>query len=390
MEGFRPATVAELADIVTHAAETGGTLDLQGGGSKAAIGAPRTGATIVDMRSFAGIVDYDPAELVLTAGAGTPLCDIQDLVRGEGQMLAFEPFDYGPIFGQDEGASTIGGIVCAGIAGSSRLTRGAARDHLLGFAAVSGRGEPFVAGAKVVKNVTGYDLPKLATGSWGRLFAITEVTLKVLPSPRESLTRVISGLSPAAAYAVMARTLGSQAELSAAAYMPAGSAASVTLLRLEGFGPSVAARSTMLDRLFGTDAVLETLDVDTADTLWRGFRTLSPLEGTKPLWRIGIPARAFPAVAEALAASGSSWLADWGGGLIWASCADEPGAVRRMAAGAGGHAMLVRADPDFRSLTPAFHPRSAGVAALEARVRRAFDPAGVFETGRFMERVVAD
>jgi len=157
--------------IAAHA-DTGAKLALCGGGSKEQLGAPRE-AERVDMTGFAGVVDYDPAELVLTVRPGTPLAEIEALVASENQMLAFDPFDHGPIYGMPAGRATIGGVVAAGVGGSQRLSGGAPRDHLLGFRAVSGRGEVFVAGAKVVKNVTGYDLPKLAAGSWGRLFAMT-------------------------------------------------------------------------------------------------------------------------------------------------------------------------------------------------------------------------
>ena len=228
-EPLRPADIGELCAIVAG----GRPLRLRGGGSKDAIGR-ETDAAVVDMRGFAGVVDYDPPELVLTVRAGTPLAEVQALVAGEGQMLAFDPFDHAAILGGAPRA-TIGGVIAAGVSGPARLSRGAARDHLLGFTAVSGRGEKFVAGAKVVKNVTGYDLPKLITGSWGRLAAITELTLKVLPAPQTQRTLVARGLDPAAAVAAMARAMGSAAEVSAAAHLPAWQGGPVTALRLDGF-----------------------------------------------------------------------------------------------------------------------------------------------------------
>lgn len=389
MAVLAPATPAELAEAVSQAAGAGAKLEIRGGGSKAGIGAPCADCDILEMRGFAGVADYDPAELVLSVGAGTSLDEVQALVAGEGQMLAFEPFDYGPILGAPAGAGTIGGVVAAGVAGPRRLTRGGVRDHLLGFTAVSGRGEAFVAGAKVVKNVTGYDLPKLMCGSWGRLAALTEVTLKVLPAPRETVTRVARGLNPAEAYAVMARALGSQAEVSAAAHLPdeEGEATSRTLLRLEGFGPSVKARSAMLDSLF---ADLETPDAATAAALWRDVTTLAPLSGSAPLWRISIPAKRFSGLVEVLRPRGARWIADAAGGLLWVRGGGDPAMVRDLAGSAGGHAILVQADPSLRAAVPALHPQPKGIAALEARIRRAFDPLGVFETGRFGEPPRAD
>jgi glycolate oxidase FAD binding subunit len=242
----RPATTDDLCALIADAQATGTKLRLRGGSTKDAIGAPCE-AQVIDMRGFAGVVDYDPPELVLTVGAGTPLAQIEALVASEGQMLAFDPFDHGAMLGNDGGA-TIGGIIAAGVAGPARLSRGGARDHLLGFTAVSGRGEKFVAGAKVVKNVTGYDLPKLMAGSWGRLAALTELTLKVLPAPRTQQTLVMRGLDPAGAVAAMARAMGSAAEVTAAAHLPDWRGEAMTALRLDGFAESVAARAAAATR----------------------------------------------------------------------------------------------------------------------------------------------
>ncbi|WP_156678569.1 glycolate oxidase subunit GlcE [Sphingomonas profundi] len=388
MAALRPESEEELVRIVSAAASAGERLALRGGGSKAGVGAPEGDATILDMGGFAGVIDYDPAELVLTVGAGTPLAQVQALVAGEDQMLAFDPFDHGPVFGAAEGAATIGGVVAAGVAGSRRVSAGGARDHLLGFTAVSGRGERFVAGAKVVKNVTGYDLPKLVCGSWGRLVALTELTLKVLPRPRETVTRLYRGLPAERGLATITAAMRSQASVAAAAHVPgdlAGGSA-ITALRLEGFGPSIAARLAMLDDLIGPGDD----DGGAHDAVWRDVRTLAPLDDGRPLWRVSLPAGGCPPVIAALRPDGARYLIDWAGSLLWLTHDGPAASVRAAAAAAGGHAMLVRADAAMRAATPAFHPQPGPLAALEARVRRAFDPAGVFETGRFGERNGAD
>ena len=364
---MRPETIEELELIVSEAAASEMKLDLRGGGSKVDIGAPRD-ARIVDMTGFSGILDYDPAELVLTALAGTPLAEVEAAVAERGQMLAFEPFDHGPMFGRVAGAATIGGVIAAGVSGSRRLSRGAARDHLLGFKAVSGRGEAFVGGGKVVKNVTGYDLSKVMAGSWGRLAALVEVTLKVLPRPQVVRSLAVEGLDPSAAVALMSAAMGSQADVAAAGHAPG-----VTVLRLEGFGPSVEARSVLLQAM---SPGLRQLAEDEAETFWARLR--NPLPEMAALWRISAPASRAPEVIETL---GEGWLMNWAGGMIWAGSGDA--AVRQAAEAAGGHAMLVRAPEAMRANIPALHPPAPGVAALEARVRRGFDPAGVLETGRF-------
>jgi glycolate oxidase FAD binding subunit len=374
-----PASEDDIVDAVADAVGDDARLAIVGGDSKADVGAP-TAARKLSLRGLAGVIDYDPAELVLTVRPGTPLAEVQALVAASDQMLAFEPFDHGPIFDAATGAATIGGVVAAGVAGSQRVSTGGARDHLLGFRAVSGRGERFVAGAKVVKNVTGYDLPKLAAGSWGRLFAMTELTLKVMPRPRMAATRVIAGLDATRAVRAMAAAMGSQAEVAAAAHLPGRG---VTVFRIQGFGPSVTARCAALEqrlRLFGavgTPAGGET------EAIWAELRDLSPLGAERALWRVTVPPSAAPGVITALEPLGADWLLDWAGGLVWLTINDAAGAVRDVATAAGGHAMLVRAPAAVRAVVPALHPQAAGLAALEARVRRAFDPAGVFKTGRF-------
>ncbi len=377
---LRPSSISELAEAIGTARASGQRLELRGGGSKAGIGQQRE-TTILSMQGFAGVIDYDPPELVLTAGAATPLAEIEALLAAQGQMLAFDPYDHGRLFGSAE-AATLGGVIAAGVSGSRRLSAGAVRDHFLGFRAVSGRGEAFIGGAKVVKNVTGYDLPKLMANSWGRLAALTEVTLKVLPRPRASATIVLPGLSDEAAILAMAQAMGSQAEVAAAAHVPAALCnPALTALRLEGFAPSVQARTQMLLALFkpqGPDVLLE---ADSA-ALWDGIRHAAPLAGEGTLWRINVPPTAGAQVTQPLAAMGAYWLYDWAGGLIWLQL--PPGAdglaVRAAASAAGGHAVLVRGDGGG---LPILHPESPGVAALSARVKAAFDPDGILDPHRF-------
>lgn len=388
---IRPDTIEDVCAAVAEAVRSGHRLEIRGGGSKALIGAPRD-AVLLDMRGFAGIVDYDPAELVLTVGAGTRLADIEALIGAEGQVLAFDPFDHGPLFGAATGCATIGGVVSAGVAGSCRISAGGARDHLLGFRGVSGRGEAFVAGARVVKNVTGYDLPKLLAGSWGRLAAITELTLKVLPRPRTVVTMLAEGLDDRAAIALMARALGSYADVSAAAHLPAwgdSSQASTTLLRVAGFPRSVEARCEQLPAIVCELAELRRANADEAERLWHDVRYAIPLDGPT-LWRVHLPASRACHFLAKMAPLNARWLLDWGGALIWLACEEPPAAIRAAAAECSGQAALVRAPSHLWETVPAQHPRSAGIGALESRVRRAFDPNGVFETGRFLGEFDAD
>src|SRR2546428_5864060 len=236
----------------------GKAIEIVGHGSKRAIGRPAQTDLTLDLSGLAGVPLYEPEELVLSAKAGTPLAEIEALTAAKGQMLAFEPMDYGPIFLSKAGRGTIGGVLAANLSGPRRIKAGAARDHFLGFSAVSGRGDTFKSGGRVVKNGTGYDLCKLMAGSWGTLAAMTEVTIKVLPRPETETTVLVLGLDDAAAVRAMVAAMGSSCEVSGAAHLRAAVAAriplgeavasgrAVTALRVEGVPPSVAHRSAQL------------------------------------------------------------------------------------------------------------------------------------------------
>ncbi len=228
----QPQNIEEICGIVSDACVGGAKLEITGGGTRDEFGAPNRAADRLSVKALSGILDYDPAELVLTARAGTPLAELNEAVAARGQAFAFEPWG--------DAGSTIGGVVAAGVAGPRRVSAGSARDHLLGFEAVSGRGERFRAGAKVVKNVTGYDLPKLLCGSWGRLAVLTEVTLKVLPRPPQRLTLLWRGLEDAVGFAMLREVMRQPVDAAAAAHLPAGIAGEAqTLIRLDGVGPSI-------------------------------------------------------------------------------------------------------------------------------------------------------
>ena len=380
---IRPDDLEQLRAQIAQAAERGTRIELRAGGSLSEVGAPDRQRTLLDLSRLRGIVDYVPGELVVSVRPATPLTELEARLSEQDQMLAFEPWDPGPVFGHPCGAATIGGIVAAGIAGSRRVSAGAIRDHLLGFSAVSGHGETFKAGGKVVKNVTGFDVPKLMAGSWGQLAVLTELTLKVVPRPAALATLALHGLQPAAAIEAMARAMGSPCAVAAAAHVPASDGkAALTALRLEGIGESVDARAQHLRTLLGEFAEASRLSEDAAQTFWLAVREARPLRGAETLWRVHIAPSRAAELADTLQRSGVSWLLDWAGALLWAGA---PGTVdvRSAVLTCGGHAMLLRAPPELRRTTPIRHPQPQGIAALSARLKRAFDPAGVLDPDRF-------
>jgi glycolate oxidase FAD binding subunit len=385
---FRPDTAEDVAGIVRWAVAQTQPLELIGGGSKRGLGRPSQTEHVLDLSALSGIVAYEPAELVLTAGAGTPLADIAAAVAAHGQMLAFEPPDWRGLLGTAEREPTLGGTISCNLAGPRRIKAGAARDHLLGFAAVNGRGEVFKAGGKVVKNVTGYDLCKLVAGAHGTLAALTELSVKVLPRPELARTVVAHGLDDATAIEAMTQGLNSEHEVSAAAHLPAGFGG-MTLLRVEGPEPSVAHRVTELRDGLGRFGDTSVLDAEASAALWRRIADVGFLAEPRDraVWRVSVPPASGAFFAAAVAElTHAAWLFDWGGGLVWVACAAADGgaaAVRAALAAVGdGHATLIRAPEGLRAAVEVLQPLPAPLAALSARVKHAFDPLGVLNPGR--------
>jgi glycolate oxidase FAD binding subunit len=399
----------DVEAAVQWALAEGKTLEILGHGSKRAIGRPPQTDLALDLSALSGITLYEPEELVLSAKAGTPLAEIEALLAGKGQRLAFEPMDCGQLLGSPTGRGTIAGTIAANLSGPRRLTAGAARDHLLGFAAVSGRGETFKSGGRVVKNVTGYDFCKLMAGSWGTLAALTEVTVKTLPKPETEATVVMSGLDDAAATRVMTAAMGATCEVSGAAHLPATTAArfpmgaavaagrALTALRLEGVAPSVAHRQEALRALlrpYGEPAVIDDM---VSRRLWVAIRDLAAFAprrtgGDPAVWRIStLPAKGHELAARVSGETAAEVLYDWAGGLLWIAvpaATDAAAALVRAAVKAvGGHATLIRAPAPLRAALDVFEPQDAGLAALTKRVKESFDPRGVLNPGRMWAQV---
>lgn len=402
METLKPRDEADVEETIRWAVAGGRTLEIVGGGSKRAIGRAAQWDATLDLSGLSGVTLCEPAELVLSAKAGTPLAEIETLADKSGQELAFEPMDYGVLLGTAAGVGTIGGVLAANLSGPRRIKAGAARDHFLGVRAVSGRGEAFKSGGRVVKNVTGYDLCKLLAGSWGTLAAMTEVTLKTLPRAETEETLLVLNLDDDAAAKAMAAAMSSVADVSAAAHIAATLAARIaetaaagvaaTAFRLEGVVPSVAHRKAMLEKLLTPFGTLAPLNGAASRTFWRAIRDVLPFAARGPardriIWRISTAPSRGAELGRALAEQAQAELLyDWAGGLIWAAlpATDDAGArlVRSIVGPAGGHATLIRAPATLRAVVDVFEPEPPVLAALTKRVRQSFDPKGVLNPGR--------
>ncbi len=392
-----PNTEADAAYIIRNAGSQRKTLAVCGGDTRSGFGNPVEADDVLSARGLSGIVDYDPAEMVMTARAGTPVAEIERELAANRQTMAFEPMDHRAIMGTT-GEPTIGGVFAANISGPRRFVAGSARDSLLGIRFVNGRGELIRSGGRVMKNVTGLDLVKLLAGSHGTLGFLTEVTFRVLPVPQTVATVIISGLDDADAVDAMARTMALPVEVSGAAHLPQSvkgrflggrlPEGEATVLRLEGLEASVQVRVEKLSAALAAIGQITRLGDGDSRSLWQEICNVTPYAAglQKPLWRVSVaPSVGHQLVAALRLEAGIDAFYDWQGGLIWMQMEADPEAERLRAyirALGGGHATLVRASPGIRKTVPAFEPEVDAVAALSARIRQKLDPMGIFSPGK--------
>ena len=397
----------DVEQVVRAAIASEQPLEIIGHGTRRQIGQPMATNAVLEISALNAVTSYEPNELIITVQAGAPLADVQSLIDSKNQQFAFEPVDTSALLGVS-GSGTIGGMIGAGLAGPRRIKAGGVRDHLLGAHAVSGFGDSFKTGGRVVKNVTGYDLCKLLAGSWGTLAVMTEVTLKVMPRPESERTLMLSGLDDLTANRAMTAALGSPFDVSGAAHLPNSAFRStggtlaglgpegqaVTLLRLEGIAASVVDRASSLGKTLAPFGSVDMLQDDASAAVWRAVRDIEPFAaggalGAWPVWRIVCPPASGGALGQALARdTGGDVIYDWGGGLIWAALPPKPDAqaalVRQRVEALGGHASLIRASELVRRNLDVFHPQPGGLAALSERVRHSFDPKIILNRGRMV------
>ena len=336
---LKPATDWELAGIIATFRDKRQPVEICGAGSKRAIGRPMQTAVTVTTQSLRGITLYEPTELVMSARAGTPLSQIEAELAARNQMLAFEPIDLGAAIGAEAGQQTIGAVFAANLSGPRRISAGAARDHLIGLKGVNGLAEEFKSGGRVMKNVTGYDVARGLSGSWGTLAAITEVTFKVLPWPEDTVTLVYTGLTDELATELMQAALGTAYEVSGTTHLSASLASrlrhdslrslgtSLTALRLENFPHALAYRKEALREQLKVAGFVKSVELDAHESaaFWGEMRRLSVLQsGRSLLWRISTkPGHAPKLVAAVRRHMEAEALYDWSGGLLWIELADE-------------------------------------------------------------------
>lgn len=388
--------VAALCERVREAAANRTPLVIRGGNTKAWYGNRSEGESL-DVRGHAGIVDYEPSELVLVARAGTPLADVEAHLAAHDQMLAFEPPHFSSLHtattamaDQPETASavaralaatarrtTLGGCVAAGLSGPRRATAGAVRDFVLGARVIDGRGRELSFGGRVMKNVAGYDVSRALAGSLGILGIVTEVSMKVLPRPQQSVT-VLLDLEQTAALERLNQWAGLPNPIAGSLWESvAGRAKGRLYVRLEG---SEAAVQSGIRRIGGLQ-----MDAAEADERWVSIREhtddfFTSRAADMPLWRLSLPSTA-PAL-DAGRLGFERQLVEWGGALRWIATRTDGETVRRAAATLGGHATLWRGSDDLKAKHGAFAPLLPPVMAIHRRLKAEFDPQGIFNRGR--------
>jgi glycolate oxidase FAD binding subunit len=380
---------AEIADAVLAALDDKSPFEIVSSGSKRDFGRPVSAERILDVSAVKGLIKYEPEELVVSAHAATPLKEIEAVLAEKKQMLGFEPVDFSAVFGGDAGRATLAGTIATNACGARRVKAGAVRDHVIGCRFVNGSGEAIKAGGSVIKNVTGFDVPKLMCGAFGTLGVLTELTLRVVPLPARTVTFALAMSSPEAGLRALRQAAALPVDPTGLAYLPeaalkasvaarAGSfagAAGISVIRLEGAMNALTEKLAILHQTFtGFDAATFN-DAVTAGL----FREISGgslfVSRATDIWRLCVPSSA---AREAVDKSGAEfWYADWAGGLLWLGLTgDEDTATRLRAITArlGGHATLMRASSEARETLSVFEPEAPTRAGLTRTVKAAFDP----------------
>lgn len=358
--------LSDLCEKVATARATERPVCIRGGGTKSFYGEPGNrdsvhDIAILDLAAYQGITNYQPSELVITARAGTLLSDVERALDEQGQMLAFEPPRFGP-------TSTIGGCIASGLSGPRRMAAGSVRDFVLGAKLLDASGTLLRFGGEVMKNVAGYDVSRLLTGSMGIFGALVEVSIKVSPKPFQETTLVLEA-DEAQALSYFTQWRGLPLPISATAWCGHGSDAGGRLhVRLSGSEPAL---QNGVKRIGGQISA----PADAA-AFWNSLRDQThPFFQTTPLWRVAVPA-----TTPVLGAGPT--LIEWNGGLRWLSGVDSGTTLRTDVAQRGGNATFYRYDTTTTPALPVFQPLEPALRQINLRLKQELDPAGIFNPKR--------
>ena len=371
----------QVVEFVRAARADRAPFEIVAGGTRRSVGTPLGDLPQLDVSGLTGIKDYLPGELIITAAPATPLSEINAVLGEKNQRLGFDPADWSQLLGSN-GVATLGGAVSCDASGSGRLRHGGPRDSLLGFQGVNGLGEAFRGGGKVVKNVTGFDLPKLVCGAYGTLAVLTEMTFRVFPRPQFAVTLCMPDVSPQVGFAALRKIARSSLEPAGLAYLPAGMLPEVgqgaALIKLEGAAQPLEEKVALAHGLLGDGMHRRDDGLELFGRIGNGA-LFADIPGD--VWRVMIAPSDAPHVAKELNAM--QWLGDLAGGLIWLAAPPSQGPhIRAVAASVQGQAQLLRASPETRAALGLYAPQPPALAALNKAVKAAFDPLSLFNPGR--------
>jgi len=379
----KAGNLSQVMDFVRAARANKSPFEIVAGGTRRNVGKPLGDLPLLDVSGLSGILKYEPEELIITAAPATPLAEIIAVLGEKNQRLGFDPADWSGLL-KSNGVATLAGAASSDASGSGKLRHGGSRDSLLGFQAVNGLGESFRGGSKVVKNVTGFDLPKLMCGAYGTLSVLTEMTFRVYPKPQHAAVLCLNDVTPEAGFAHLRKIALSALEPAGLAYLPASMMADAgqdkdkgaALIKLEGARQPLEEKIAMAHGLLGQ--AMQRIESDPFPAIGCGEK-FADLSGD--VWRVMIAPSDAPRVAKDLNAT--HWLGDWAGGVIWLAAPPSQAAhIRKVAANAKGQAMLLHASAESRALHGLYASQPPALAALNRAVKAAFDPLSLFNPGR--------
>ena len=395
---FNPSSREEIAEIIRNCYKKNIPLEINGSKSKNKIGRNFQAEKTLDLTSYSGIIDYKPEELYIKVKAGTPINSIIEELDKHDQQLAFEPVDFGFLFNGKSNNGTIGGVISCNFAGPRRFKVGSARDHLLGFQGINGKGEIIKSGGTVVKNVTGYDLCKLISGSFGTLSVLTELSVKVLPKPQSSKTLIINNPHIKKAIEYLGTALSSSSDPSGGVFYPEQFDQSftfndlthkgaLTAIRIEGPSNSVDHRienlSTELGLLKNEYSILESVQTK---IFWNKTKNLEIFSNSKKnLLRIVVPISETLSVLQKMKPYEINYFLDWGGSLIWVELEKISLKILReikdIMQQHSGYFTIIKVEDDLKASADIFTIDPIKYKISE-KIKKSFDPKRIFNPGK--------
>jgi len=395
---LKPSNEEQVQQIIRYCYKNNLSIEIVGTGSKKEIGKNLQCKKILDMSNISGIMNYKPDELYITVKASTPINSIQEELKKNNQYLAFEPVNFEKIFEKDSKEGTIAGALSCNFSGSRRFKVGSARDHILGFKGYNGKGEKIKSGGTVQKNVTGYDLSKLITGSFGTLVVLTEITLKVLPLESDTKTIVISGLPLEDSLEIMGSALNSSNDPSGAVFYPENFRnsfsfndltypGSITAIRLEGTSGSVDQRIKNFYNQWSLNEKKTTiLDKAQSVIFWEDTRSLKVFSNTdKSLLRAVVPPSETTNLISRLKLFHANYFFDWGGSLVWLELdylsSEKIDQIRKRVLDVGGYLTVIKSKQNLKDSTEVFTVNPIEFR-ISQNIKKSFDPKRIFNPGR--------